>query len=181
MMKVYLPAAVALLTISALAGCTSAPDTHASPATALASSSSASSVDPTPTPTPTQMSVEKAAATYLSGVCQSNHLISVLNNALVKQDLSAIKKAARRSLVVDKASAQLFDDQTTLWPDSVAKDIPKIADSFFASLAYDGVVANAKTLDAANGATAENVSGASQAAQRIRLRLGLSADTDKGC
>ncbi|MFJ3489121.1 hypothetical protein [Leifsonia aquatica] len=169
--QLVLMAAVVLV----LAGCSAATDS-AGPATP----SAAKTQSPTPTPTPTQMPVEEAGTYYLSIVCPANAASQANANAYVAQDLASIQTTAGAARDAFQTQVKQFTDPMKIWPDTVAADIKTLVESDYQSISLFDQVARAQSLDAAN-AVVFPADNAGAAAQRIRVNLGLSADTSVGC
>jgi hypothetical protein len=127
------------------------------------------------------MSTEQAAAYYLETVCAANKTIDKLNDAFDAQNFKKIVRAAKKARKADQAAASRLDDPMLIWPDAVADDVETVFNSYFSSLTYDNGVAEADNLAEANAVSFDDVEGGAEASQRVRLRLGLPADTNEGC
>lgn len=140
---------------------------------------SAPSPSPTPTPTPTIWTTAQAAAAYVHAVCPSNKLVTPYNTALDAGDLTSLKAIAAQSVAANEQTAKELDDG--LWPEEVKADVGAVRDIYFADIPPTQQVAAATSIDAARAAVLPDATAASTASQRLRSRLGLSADQMKGC
>jgi hypothetical protein len=158
----------------ALSGC-SAPVPVADKATQTATAT------PTPTPKPVLMTVEEAGPYYLSTVCPANIAASANNAAYVAQDLATIQSTGAAARDAYQSQIKQFTDPMKVWPANVAADIKTLVDSDFQTISLLDSVAHAASLDVANTILFPDEPNVRAAAQRIRLTLGLSADTSVGC
>lgn len=165
---------IALLMLS---GCTATPAPAPAPAA-------------TPTPTPVAMSIAEASQFYLDAVCPGNGAFSDLDAALQAAELSAITSTGATARDLFKSRAQIFDDDTILWPAVIsADDLKAIVDRSLDSAALFDTLSSAASVDDAYEAVTEwndapdtSVRDAGLAASlQIRAQLGLPEDTEKGC
>lgn len=136
---------------------------------------------PTPTPTPTAMSIDEAGQYYLGTVCPVNTASGTMNAALVAQNLDAIHASTDSVITTAQDAARRLDDSSVLWPDVIDRaDIDSIRDYYLEELQAVNQLKSATALDQVNAIVwpADDSGGG---AQRIRLRLNLSADTSQGC
>jgi hypothetical protein len=173
--------ALALMLALTMAGCTSAPATPE--ATAPTAASPTTSATPSPTPTPELLTVESAGPRYLSAVCVSNKEDQEFGAAamLPDQPLEVLTQAAAEARDASRSGAQILDDPMFVWPETVAADVALVRDSLLGSVGTYNSLAAARNYDELNGITFADVPGTAEAAQRVRLRLNLSADTAAGC
>lgn len=81
----------------------------------------------------------------------------------------------------DSNAPKLLDDPTVIWPDDVKVDIQTVRDALFAQAAVDGELAMATTIEDVQAIQWPDTTASSTASQRLRSRLGLSADAMAGC
>jgi hypothetical protein len=167
-----LPVMALMLTLT-ISGCTSAP---ATPDTALS---------PTPEATPSTevLNIEAAGVLYLSTLCVSNSASAKFDDALADEDLplEELLAAAATARDASQTSAQVLDDPFVAWPAEVADDIPVVRDMLLGAAGTFAQAANASSRDQMRFIGVENAPGTTEAVQRVRLRLGLPADTMAGC
>ncbi|MFF1574140.1 hypothetical protein ACFVWR_15465 [Leifsonia sp. NPDC058292] len=135
----------------------------------------------TPTPTPVLMTVDEAGPYYLATVCPANVAASANNAAYVAQDLATIQSTGAAARDAYQSQIKQFTDPMKVWPANVAADIKTLVDSDFQTVSLLDSVAHAASLDVANTILFPDEPNVRAAAQRIRLTLGLSADTSAGC
>lgn len=166
---------IVVLAVLTLAGCSSAtaPSTPASMAPSTAST--------TPKPTPRVMTTAEAGEQYLRAVCPTNTASANLDRAYSAQDLAKIKATATIARDALRSEIVIFEDPMMLWPEVVRPDIKTISETDFRDLSTMDSMSKASDLASANAISFGSESGAAEASQRIRLRLGLSADTAAGC
>jgi hypothetical protein len=169
--------ALALMLALTMAGCTSAP------AAPEAAATTAPTPTPTPTPTPELLTAETAAARYLSAVCVSNKESDDFtktydDTAASLETLTGEAAGARDAM---QQSARILDDPMFVWPEDIAEDIGHVRDNL---LSYAGTLQSMPTApsrEAISGIYFDADATADESAQRVRLRLNLSADTAAGC
>lgn len=172
--------AISAVILIALSGCSSdSASAPTSPAATVAAMDPSS--EPTPAPTPTMMSIEQAGDYYLGTVCASNKVGDANNKAFDSQSYKKIKKTARQAITASRDAAKRLDDETVIWPANVAKDILVIQDAYFEEIAYYETLSHVSNLEEANSVPYNVAKKTSKSAQRIRLRLELPSDTNKGC
>ncbi len=178
MKKNYALVALAAL---ALSGCGAAP--QASTATESAPTSLSPSATATPTPTP--MSVGEAGKYYLAAVCPTN-VLSKKTSAIVQTkplDLEAAKSAAAALRDSQRKLIETLSDAKVLWPDVVKEDVATLAEASYGEVT--GADSVAKQTSEANVIAAWNAWASSPiiapTGQKIRLKLGLAADTSGSC
>lgn len=101
-------------------------------------------------------------------------------------DLTPLKNAAAESRDSTRNVADAFSDEEVLWPSAVEKDIETLVDFQYEEMAFLSNLAEARDVeqyfvivDAYEQMTVESAGPA--AAQKIRAKLDLSADTVKSC
>jgi hypothetical protein len=173
--------ALALMLALTLAGCTTAPATP--DAAAPTAASPTPSATPSPTPTPEVLTTEAAGARYLSAVCGSNKEDREFGEAsrVPNQPIAVMNTAAAEGRDATRAAAQILDDPMFVWPDTVADDVSLVRDSMLAGAGTYDSLAAAPSLEVLNTISFADGSASGEAAQRIRLRLNLPADTSAGC
>lgn len=166
----------------AVSGCSAG--TQASSASGASAEVSATPTS-TPTPTPTAMSNEEAGQYYLAAICPSN-LQSAKTTTVVQVkplDLPAAKAEAAALRDAYRVAIQKLSDEKVLWPEVVKSDVATLAESLYGDLSGAGNVANQTTvanfIEAWNGWESSPAGAAT--AQKIRLKLGISADTSSSC
>lgn len=176
-MKLKASLAVATLSVLLLGGCTSPADSGSATETVPVSQTST----PSPTPTPEAMSVENATEYYLDTVCPANAASETWNTATASGEFAAYKSSAQPLVDAYSAAAARFDDPTVLWPAQIeVADITALSNSYYADISILQGIANANTEAEANFAFA-NRDAAAAASQKIRARLGITADTTSSC
>jgi hypothetical protein len=177
-MKMLLAAAGAALLLT-LSACSSADQPNVTTAT---SRSASATPTPTPTPTPTTMSVDEAGKYLLGTLCPVNIASQKANDALIAQNLDALHTSAKELLPSAQDAARRLDDGATIWPPAIdQKDITSLRDYYLKALGPINQLATAPDLTQANAVVFPDNTESGAAAQRMRLRLNLSADTSVGC
>jgi hypothetical protein len=168
---------LALMLALTMAGCTTMP---AAPEAAV---TTAPAPTPSPTPTPEVLTTQTAGARYLSAVCGSNKEDREFGEAsrVPNQPIAVMNTAAAEGRDATRAAAQILDDPMFVWPASVADDVALVRDSMLAGAGTYDSLAAAPSLDVLNTISFADDSTSGEAAQRIRLRLNLPADTSAGC
>ncbi|MET3769827.1 hypothetical protein ABIB15_002531 [Marisediminicola sp. UYEF4] len=120
----------------------------------------------------------------LDTVCPHNAALITFATAVdgwaVSDDMTEVNATAAAARDSAQATAQRFDDADVVWPANVADDIPVMRDGNFADASSFGAIAqmNSGTFIAF---TYPDDTASNEAAQRIRSRLNLSADTVASC
>ncbi|WP_426519537.1 hypothetical protein ACPPVQ_05770 [Diaminobutyricibacter sp. McL0618] len=125
------------------------------------------------------MTLTQAAIAYVHAVCPSNKLVTPYNAALDAGNLTQLKVLATESVAANQETAKELDQG--LWPEEVKADIGTVRDIYFADIPPTQQVAAAASMDAVKAIAWPDATAASTASQRLRSRLGLSADQMKGC
>lgn len=185
-MKAILGAASTALLAFALTGCGGG--TSVAPPPSLSESSAQSnSPTPTPTPTPSAMTTEAAAHFYLTEVCKMNASTAALNKVVLVVPLDLAQAIQKSSEKRDSTRAviQSFSSQAVLWPADVKQDIATLNDALYGSVAESESLSNQRTETGFwavwNAAGPASKDPMSTAAQKVRLKLGLPADTFGSC
>lgn len=187
MKPVLLPIALSAVL---LAGCGSAAQATGSSTTAGATPSVTSSATPTPkpSPTPTVMSDQQAGKLYTSVICPSNASSITANNTVnrVPFDLPASRKAVAALRDSYRRVIERFTAKGTIWPTQVKADVNTFVDGLYTELTQAGDVANQDNQQAFisswNAWTDPNKPNPDgTAAQKIRVKLGLSSDAMTSC
>jgi hypothetical protein len=161
-----------------LGGCTSQGEPAPSAETGATSEASTPSATPT---VPAPMDAEVAGKKYLEAVCPSNLATDAFGDAIATQDVAAITAAANAALEAKRGAAMVFDDASVVWPENVAADVLVVRDGLLGDMSTLSTIAQSTTADQINGSRFPDGTAASEASQRIRLRLNLSADTAAQC
>ncbi|MFJ5698747.1 hypothetical protein [Arthrobacter sp. NPDC093139] len=174
MKKMYAVMALAAL---ALTGCSGGAQTNsAPPETAKATA--------TPSPTPTIMTKAEAGKFYLATICPSNILSDKAGKAVQAEpfNLKAAKSATAALRDGYRKAIETLSNEKVLWPDPVKADVAALAESMYGDLSGAENAAN-QTTDAGFFAAWNDwtTAPAQPNAQKIRLKLGLSSDTDASC
>lgn len=176
MKKILATAAVGVALALALTGCSDSQLTSAATSTASAAAT------PTPSPTPTAMSIDEAGKYLLGTLCPVNNASKAANDALVAQDLAAVQSSAKALLPAAQDAARRLDDGTVIWPSVIeTKDRQALRDYYLQALGPINTLATASSIEAASAVTFPDNTNSGAAAQTMRLRLNLSADTSEGC
>jgi len=174
-------ACAALLAAAALTitGC-SAEHSQAPTAKPTASPTSKAATPTPPTPTPTALTLAQAGERYLALVCPSNRALAAVDPAYQAQNLDAIHAAAAPARDAKQVEALAFENPTEMWPVEIQADLKVLATSDYGTVGVLDRMVHAQSLDEANMVTFAD-DGAQTSAQRIRAKLGLSADTTASC
>lgn len=171
--------AVLALSALALAGCSGGAQTSSAPSETATATPTA-----TPSPTPTVMTKAEAGKFYLATVCPGN----VLTDKAVKVvqaepfNLKAAKTATAAVRDSYRKTIETLSDEKVLWPATVKADIAALADNMYAELSGAENVTNQTTDQNFISSWNEWSSmDAPPTAQKIRVKLGLSSDTDASC
>ena len=168
--------AAILIAAAALAGCSSAPEAARPLAAAVTapepSPAPSPAPSPTPSPTPTALTKAQAAKIYLDAVTPLNKAFGELNAALKAGDLERIRSAAKVCTKANRVFLVALTD--TPWPRGVQKHADKVAEVTAGYQSAFTALANAKTLEEVDAATATLSLDNSQA-QLMRVKLGLGA------
>jgi hypothetical protein len=134
------------------------------------------------------MSLDSAGKFYLTEVCKLNAKVDELNAVAqaTPLNLPAAKQKSAEARDVTKAVIESFSRPDVVWPEAVKPDIAALIDVFY------GEVTTGETLStqtAASGFYATwnsayspaNVKASGIPAQKVRLKLGLPADTSGSC
>lgn len=174
----YAPAALVALMLS---GCGAGPQASTATEVAVTSPSTAA----TATPTPTVMSVADAGKFYLTTVCPTNALGDKASAIMQTKplDLGAAKSATAALRDGHRKVVETLSDPKVLWPDVVKADIVTLTDAIYGEVSGADNVAKQTTesglINAWNGWTSPPALAST--AQKIRLKLGLAADTSSSC
>lgn len=174
MKKLYV--IVAFAAALAVGGCSSG-----SPA----SSTPEEAVSATPTPTPTAMSSEEAGKFYLAAVCprnvQGDKMLAVFQTEPFDVEVAKAEASALRDTY--RSTIETLSDVKVVWPDAVKSDVVALTEGMYEDLGVAQHLAN-QTTDTGffavwNGW--ETPPEHAALAQKIRLKLGLPADTSTSC
>ena len=140
------------------------------------------SSNPAPTPEPTVMSDAESGDLYLRTVCPINAAADELFAALNEEtaDISKINHVAAKMMDAQTKSAEIFDDSSILWPESVKNDMQTMAEDAFSTLSWLSQIKSASTVEE-TFIPMPDTQEANTASQRIRSRLKLSPDTTASC
>lgn len=139
----------------------------------------------TPSPSATVMSVAEAGKFYLSAICPTNILSDTLADTIRAQPMNVGATTQGAAALRDgyRKAIETLSDENVLWPEPVKADVATLAESMYANVSAAGTLANQTTepdlVAAWNEWTDEPTRPAT--AQKIRLKLGLSADTRSSC
>lgn len=133
------------------------------------------------------MSTEAAGKFYLTEICKLNVSTDALNEAVQPAPLNLVlarqKSAERRDSA--RGVIKAFSDPAVLWPVAVAPDIAALNDGLYAVVAESESLSNqgseADFWSVWNAGTKAGKDPVGTAAQKIRLKLGLPADTFGSC
>ncbi|WP_427004247.1 hypothetical protein [Pseudarthrobacter sp. H2] len=131
------------------------------------------------------MSAAEAGKAYLAAVCPSNILADKAATTVQTKplDLLAAKSAAAALRDSYRKTIETLSDQKVMWPEAVKPDVATLAEAMYADLSGAENVAN-QTTDAnliAAWNTWVNSPPPAATAQKIRLKLGIPADTASSC
>lgn len=151
---------------------------------------SSASPPPTATPTPTQsaMSLEVAGKYYLDAVCKANAASDKANSTVQAQpfdlagsqrDVALLRDAYRQ--VVDSLSSK-----DAHWPEDAKTSVDAFVEAMYNDVSRAATVASATTKEDFlrqwnNWTAADETDPALAAAQKVRAKLGLSADAVGSC
>jgi hypothetical protein len=127
------------------------------------------------------MPVEEAGTYYLTVVCPANKASQATSDAFTAQDLASIQANAAAARDAYQQQVKMFTDPMKLWPQQVNDDIKKLVDSDYTTIADYDSLSRVGSIEAANSVLFASNDEAGAAAQRVRIALGLSADTSVGC
>ncbi|MEW1822391.1 hypothetical protein AB0323_16640 [Arthrobacter sp. NPDC080031] len=134
------------------------------------------------------MSVAEAGQFYLSVMCKSNKVADSMNASVEAHPFVLAAADRDTALYRDaiKASIQQLSAPPRAWPDVVAADVNAFLDGLYGELTHAASAALSTTQqgyfaewNAWNNPSAPDPSHV--AAQKIRLKLGLSADAVASC
>lgn len=139
----------------------------------------------TPSPSATVMSVTEAGKFYLAAVCPTNIMSNTLADTIQAKPVNVGATAQSAAALRDgyRKAIETLSDEQVLWPDSVKAEVATLAESLYAEVSAAGNVANQTTeanLIATWNAWVDEPAGPATA-QKIRLKLGLPADTRSSC
>lgn len=162
---------------TALAACTSSDQ----PAVTARSVSASPIHTPSPTLTPTVMSVDEAGKYLLATLCPVNTASQKVNDA-VSPNLEQLHIAAKELLPAAQDAARRLDTGAVIRPSVIDNtDVSTLQNYYLGALGPINQLATAPNLTQANAVVLPEDGGSGAASQRMRLRLGLSADTTVGC
>jgi murein L,D-transpeptidase YcbB/YkuD len=169
-----LPVMALMLTLT-ISGCTSAP--------AATDTAAAASTAPEATPSTEVLNIEAAGIRYVSTLCVPNLKSAAYSDAFDNEELpfEELAAAAAEARDASQNAAQVLDDPFVKWPDEVADDIPVVRDMLLVSAGTFADRANGSSRDDVRFMRGDYAPDTDAAVQRIRLRLGLPADTQAGC
>ena len=157
--------AALLITVAALAGCSSDP-IATRPLTATETTGAASS------PTPTAPTKAQAAKLYLAAVGPANKAVTRLNSAIKAGNLKRIHAAAKVCERKNRAFLGVLTD--TQWPKGVQRHADKLSEIIAGDQSAYTALTTAKTLAEVDDATA-TISADNSQSQLMRVKLGLGA------
>lgn len=142
----------------------------------------------TPTPTPTAMTPSAAGAYYLATVCKSNAAGAAMTTVVhtdpfdlaASREKAGVYRDALRQVILE------FTKPDVLWPESVKPDVAAFVEGLYEEMSH------AESLSADTEAAAFNSTWnawtdpaapnpSHLASQKVRLKLGLSADAHASC
>lgn len=157
-------------------------------ASAQSPAASSQALTPTPTPTPTAMTVDEAGKFYLGVICKSNKTAAALNATaqVLPFDLAASVRDAALERDAIKMSIQQLSAPSRPWPTAVTQDVDAFVEGLYGELSNAASLAASNTkegfIETWNAYTdPKTPSPAHVASQKIRLKLGLSADAVGSC
>lgn len=134
------------------------------------------------------MSLASAGKFYLAEVCKINAKADELNAIAVATPLNlpAAKKKSAQSRDVTKGVIESFSRPDVLWPDAVKPDIAALIEVLYGDVATGETLSTQTTEDGFwatwNSAySPANAKASAIPAQKVRLKLGLSADMSGSC
>ncbi|MFC4431023.1 hypothetical protein [Citricoccus alkalitolerans] len=142
------------------------------------------------------MNLEEAGAHYLQHICSANEVGDGYNDVLFgavdtlnaggTPELTPLTNAAAESRDASRDVAVAFSAEEAEWPTAVQEDIQTLVDFQYEEMAFLSNMAEARdvdqyftVVDAYEQMTVESDGPA--AAQKIRAKLGLPADTVESC
>lgn len=171
--------AVLVATAFAMAGCSTG--TPSSPDAAVTTDSAS-----TPTPTPTVLTTEEAGKAYLAAVCPSNIQANKTSDVVQAEpfDLAASKTETAKLRDTYRSTIEKLTNEKTLWPEAVKADIAALTEVMYDDLSGTENVAKQTTqpdFTSAWNSWTSSMTDRPGTAQKIRLKLGLPADTAASC
>ncbi|MGJ3192060.1 hypothetical protein [Paenarthrobacter sp. FR1] len=140
----------------------------------------------TPTSVPTVLTTEEAGKAYLAAVCPSNIQAHKTSEVVQAEpfDLQASKTATAALRDTYRATIEKLTNDKTLWPGTVKADIEALTELMYDDLSGTENVAKQKTqtdFTSSWNSWTSSMADRPGTAQKIRLKLGLSADTASSC
>lgn len=186
-MRKYLGGVVPVVLLLALAGC--------SAGVSSSKSDPGVAAEPTPTPSvdrgPVELTVEEAAERYLSIICDRNATAAAVSDGYLRwedvylaggdpgvQEAAALSEAA---MIAARNSVVLFDDEYYVWPEDVQEHIATVRDANLAEVGPYDTIMNSNSYEQVRLVTFPDGAEGGNAAQEVRLALGISADTSTSC
>lgn len=153
---------------------------------AQSSPAAAPTTEPVSTPTPAVLTTEEAGKAYLAAVCPSNIQANKTSDVVQAEpfDLTASKTETTALRDAYRTTIEKLTSEKTLWPEAVKADVAALTEVMYDDLS--GAENVAKQTTESDFTSAWNSWTSSRAdrpgtAQKIRLKLGLPADTAASC
>ncbi|RAM37713.1 hypothetical protein [Arthrobacter globiformis] len=130
------------------------------------------------------MTKAEAGKFYLATICPSNILADKASTVVQAEpfNLKAAKSATAALRDGYRKAIETLSDEKVLWPENVKADVAALAESMYGDLSGTEAAANQVNDEGFLTAWNDWASGpAKPTAQKIRLKLGLSSDTDASC